>query len=351
MTYHNNKAHKHISKTVLIISAILLVLIAAASGAAGYRIWVQQQMKPISSESRLEVIDIPEGATVQEIAKSLQEKKIIRNAQAFTTYVRNNGLMDQLKAGTYQLDASNSTQDIAATIAEGKVQEDLITILPGKRLDQIRQVFEKRGFTANEIDIALDPSTYKNHPALVSKPTAQSLEGYVYPESFKTSNLTTPTTVVEQSLDEMAKVITPEIIDAWRKQGFTSHEAITLASIIEQEVSSPSDRKKVAGVFYNRLKKNMMLQSDPTYKYAAIQLGVAPNSNIESLYNTYRNYGLPPGPISNVTKTSLEAVAYPDVHDHLYFVAGDDGITRFSNTLEEHEALTKKYCIELCKTY
>ena len=351
MTYHNNKTHKKLSKTGLIFIVILLIVIAAFSGAGGYRVWIQQQMKPISSESRLEVVDIPEGATVQEIAKSLQEKKIIRNAQAFTTYVRNNGLMNQLKAGTYQLDASSSTQDIASTIAEGKVQEDLITILPGKRIDQIRQVFEKKGYPANEIDAALDPTTYKNHPALVSKPKVQSLEGYLYPESFKTSSLSTPTTIVEQSLDEMAKVITPDIIDAWKKQGFTSHEAITLASIIEQEVSSPSDRKKVAGVFYNRLKKNMMLQFDLTYKYAAIQMGVAPNPNIESLYNTYQIFGLPPGPISNVSKSSLEAVAYPDEHDHLYFVAGDDGITRFSNTLEEHEALTKKYCINLCKSY
>ena len=351
MTYHNNKSHKHLSKTALVVSIILIIIIAAASGAAGYRVWIQQQMKPISSESRIEVVDIPEGATVQEIAKSLQEKKIIRNAQAFTTYVRNNGLMNQLKAGTYQLDASNSTQDIAATIADGKVQEDLITILPGKRLDQIRQVFEKKGFTANEIDIALDPSTYKNHPALVSKPIAQSLEGYIYPESFKTSNVTTPTSIVEQSLDELAKVITPELIEAWRAQGLTTHEAITLASIIEQEVATPSDRINVAKVFLNRLEKGMMIQSDMTYKYAALQMGIAPNPAIDSPYNTYQNIGLPPGPISNVSKSSLEAVAYPANHGYIFFVAGDDGITRFSNTLEEHDALTNKYCIELCKTY
>lgn len=351
MTYHNNKSHKHFSKTTLIVGIVLLTIFAAAGGAAGYRIWVQQQMKPLSSESRLEVVEIPAGATVQEIAKTLQEKKVIRSAQAFTTYVRNNGLMNQLKAGTYKLDASNSTQDIAVVISEGKVQEDLITILPGKRLDQIRQVFEKRGFSKEEIDVALDPATYKNNPALVSKPTAQSLEGYIYPESFKTSATTTPTSIVEQSLDEMAKVMTPELIEAWKTQGLTAHEAITLASIIEQEVATPSDRANVARVFLNRIKTGMMIQSDMTYKYAALKMGIAPNPTIDSPYNTYQNLGLPPGPISNVSKASLEAVAYPANNDYLFFVAGDDGVTRFSNTLEEHEALTKKYCVELCKKY
>lgn len=351
MSYHNNKASKHFSKTIIIVSIFLLAIIAAIGGAAGYRVWIQQQMRPLSADSRLEIIEIPEGATVQEIANTLQQKKIIRNAQAFTTYVRNNGLMNNLKAGMYQLDASYSTPDIAAVIADGKVQENLITVLPGKRLDQIQQMFKNSGFSDEQIDLALNPESYKNHPALVSKPVSQSLEGYIYPESFKMTATTTPKQIVEQSLDELAEIMTPEMIDAWQAQGLTAHEAITLASIVEQEVPKPAERKNVAGVFFNRLAIDMMLQSDPTYKYAALQQGVSPSPAVDSPYNTYKNYGLPPGPISNVSKSSLEAIAYPSKSDYIFFVAGDDGITRFSKTLEEHEALTKKYCVELCKSY
>ena len=351
MKYANNRVKKSRSKLFYTIIIVVVIFVAATMGSLGTRMWYEQQLQPASSVERLEIVEIPEGATVQEIAKGLEEKRLIRSSQAFVWYVRTNALLNELKAGTYQLDAAQSTPAIIDTITQGKIIENTVTILPGKRLDQIKEALVKAGFGAEDVDTAFEPSQYKGHPALVAKPTSQSLEGYLFPETFNASSKTTAKDIVEKSLDEMAEVMTPELIDAWQKHGLGIHEAITLASIVEQEVRTADERAMVAGVFYNRLKIGMALQSDPTYKYAAHQLGVSPNPAIQSPYNTYYVSELPPGPIGSVSKSSLEAVANPKQHDYLYFVAGDDGVTRFSKTIEEHQELTKKYCIDLCSSY
>jgi len=331
-----------------VLAAIVVVLVVSAITVT---VWYQQELKPLSQQSSKVVIEIPVGYSTSQIGKLLQEKHIIRSATAFEWYVRNKGLRDSLQAGQYQLDASQSIPDVVNVIAQGKVQKNLFTILPGQRLDQIKAAMIKAGYKSADVDTALNPANYKNYPALVAKPTASSLEGYLYPETFQTTATTVPADIVKMSLEQMGKVMTPEMIDQFQNQGLSIHKAITLASIVEQEVSSQSDRKMVAGVFLNRLKVNMALGSDVTYHYAAAITGQEPTPFIDSPYNTRKYPGLPPGPISNVSKTSLEAVANPTTSDYLFFVAGDDGKTYFSKTADEHDALAKEHCKKLCSTY
>ncbi|MCU0667016.1 MAG: endolytic transglycosylase MltG [Patescibacteria group bacterium] len=351
MKYKNNKVTHNTSKTKIIASTLVFIGILLVIGAFGARTWYQAQLRPVAQESRIEVVEIKAGATVQQIANSLAEKKLIRNPQAFMWYVRSNGLVESMKAGSFPIDASLTTPEVISIITTGKEQQALVTILPGQRIDQIKDSLIKNGYKKEQVEAALEPSLYSGHPALVSKPKDSSLEGFLYPESFKVTSGTTPRSIINSSLDEMAKQITPERIDAWSRQDLNVFEAITLASIVEREVSSNSDRGMVAGVFINRLKIGMPLQSDPTYKYAAFLLGIPPSSSIDSPYNTYKIPSLPPGPISNVSKSSLEAVANPTSHDYLYFVSGDDGITRFSKTITEHQEKTAKYCKTLCSSY
>ncbi len=134
----------------------------------------------------------------------------------------------------------------------------------------------------------------------------------------------------------------------------STHRAITLASILEREVVTQDDRKQAAQVFLKRLGSDIKLQSDATASYGAVLDGVADKLNYnqtllyDSKYNTYENAGLPPGPISNVSESSLEAVAAPASTDWLFFVSGDDGTTYFSKTGQEHQALTERYCKKLC---
>jgi UPF0755 protein len=194
----------------------------------------------------------------------------------------------------------------------------------------------------------MDPANYPNHPALTDVPEGQGLEGYLYPESFQKTAETTPHEIIRQSLDQMALRLTPDLRQAFSKQGLTLHQAITLASIVEQEVSNDADRAQAAQVFLKRYKSDISLGSDPTAFYGALKEGEEPTVFHDSPYNTRIHKGIPPGPIGNVTESSLSAVAFPAQTDWLFFVSGDDGKTHFSKTQAEHEALTKKYCTKLC---
>lgn len=347
----NHQVKKHHNKLLIFLIIVIILAALVVGGMFFANKWYKSQLLPVSTLANNVTITIPEGSTASQIGKMLQEQKLIKNAKVFELYVRNNNLRDSLQAGQYSLSPSQSLSEIALVISSGKVQKSLFTILPAQRIDQIKTALLKAGYSDAAVSVALDPATYKNHPALVAKPTAASLEGYLYPESFQTTQNTTPTDIIKLSLDEMAEVLTPEIIDQFQKQGLGIHRAVTLASIVEKEVPSTGDRRMVAGVFYNRLRAGIALGSDVTYHYAAIINGVEPSPDINSPYNTRKYKDLPPGPISNVSKSSLSAVAKPIESDYLFFVSGDDGKTYFSKTIAEHEALAAQHCKVLCSTY
>ncbi|MDQ3064869.1 MAG: endolytic transglycosylase MltG [bacterium] len=305
------------------------------------------------------VFVVQSGDTAPQVADSLKEKDLIRSDRAFIQYVRSQNLGEDFIAGTYRLKQSYDVPKIAGILTSGDVAMDLFTILPGTTLAQIRQRFIDEGFKAATIDKALDPKGYANHPALVDKPAAASLEGYLYPDSFQKIAETTPQTIIKQSLDEMAGFLTPALRKGINTQGLTIHQGITLASIIEQEVSKPEDRKVVSQVFLKRLKIDMQLGSDVTALYGAIidKVDLPDDDVVEAMsiaighdspYNTRIRTGMPPGPISNVSANSLQAVANPASTDYLYFVAGDDGKTYFGSTLEEHNQNVASYCKKLC---
>jgi UPF0755 protein len=170
----------------------------------------------------------------------------------------------------------------------------------------------------------------------------------LYPDSFQKTATTDPKTIVAESLAEMQKHLTPDIRTGFAKQGLTVYQGVTLASIVEQEVPGQDDRNQAAQVFLKRLKIGMVLGSDVTAFYGAIKDGVPPSVTYDSPYNTRIHKGLPPGPISNVTDSSLYAVAHPANTDWLYFVAGDDGKTYFAKTEADHEANVSNYCHKLC---
>lgn len=251
-------------------------------------------------------------------------------------------------AGTYVLSPSQSTPDIASMLTHGKVRTKLIIILPGQRIDQVRQSLIDQGFSEESVDAALDPTQYETLPVLADKPVGASLEGYLYPDSFEKNEATTATDIVKDSLLQMGKQLTSERKAAFAKQGLRVYQAVTLASIVEKEAVTASDRAQVAQVFLSRFKAGMTLGSDVTAFYGSKLAGAGQSVTYDSAYNTRLHVGLPPTPVSNVSVASLDAVAHPSSTTWLYFVAGDDGVVHFSRTLEEHEALTNQYCKKLC---
>ncbi len=338
---------RHWPKRLLYTTLALIVLLVA--GVIVVRHIYDANLQPVSSSKQQTVITVQPDESVTEIASQLKQQGLIRQVWAFERYVRNNSLGAELQAGTYKFSPSQSAREIAVQISDGKVAVDLVTILPGQRLTQIREsLIDKAKFETAAVDAALQPSLYATNPALADKPAEASLEGFLYPDSFQKSASTDPKLIVEQSLDEMAGMLTPDLRAAYAKQGLSVYQAVTLASIIEQEVSKSSDRAQAAQVFLKRRSIDMPLGSDVTAFYGALAAGLKPSLTYDSPYNTLIHKGLPPGPISNVSDSSLNAIAHPASTDWLYFVAGDDGNTYFSKTVEEHDQLTKQYCHKLC---
>lgn len=293
-------------------------------------------LKPAGNSTETIHVTVELGTPSSTIADLLKQKGLIKSDWAFEWYVRNREFRSQLQAGTYALNTSLSIPQIVEIMLEGRIATDLVTILPGQRHEQIRTALIRSGFEEVKVDKALEPVNYNGHPALSDKPALANLEGYLYPETFQKTANTSPEQIIRLSLNEMAKRLTAERRTAFANAGLSVHEAVILASIVEKEVSSPSDRAQAAQVFLRRLREGIRLESNAT-------------DDFPEEYNTYKIDGLPPGPISNVTESSLEAVAHPSNTNWLYFVSGDDCVTYFSMTLSEHEKLAAKHLKRGCQ--
>ncbi len=338
---------KEPKRRIWLISLVLAITLLAA-GVAALRVWYDQNLKPVSSAQQTVYFTVHSGDSVRYIGNQLQDAGLIRNGHVFETYVRSRELHDKLQAGTYALSPSMSVQQIVDKMASGEVSRNLLTILPGKRLDQIKLIFAKAGYSGKEIKEAFNPATYQGHPALASLPKGASLEGFLYPDSFEKQANTPAKVIIRESLDEMNSRLTPDLVNAFAKHGLSVYKAVTLASIVGQETDNPKDQPIVAQVFYSRLAQAMPLGSDVTAYYAAVIAGQSPSLGVDSPYNTRLHTGLPPGPISNVTIDALQAVANPANTDYLYFLFGDDKKMHFAHTNAQHEANIQKYCAKSC---
>ena len=350
---------RKLPKTVLVSGLILSFIIIGAVFMAR-RVYMDNLVAINIASDENVVVAIPSGSSLEEITNILKNKKLIRADWAFKRYVISHEYSNSLKAGTYRFKFSQDTGSIVKDLVNGKVDVALFTIFPARRLDQIRQDFIDKGYTVAEVDLALKPSNFAGHPALVDKLASANLEGYLYPDSYQRTADTTVKVLIKSALDEMAKVLTPEVRASIAKQGISTYQAITIASIVEQEIpsSAVSDRQKAAQVFLKRIRTGIQLGSDVTSLYGAVIDGVslpadparaaAVAISHDSPYNTRIHSGYPPGPIGNVSTSGLMAVANPADTDYLYFVAGDDSITYFSRTLAEHDSNVAQHCKILC---
>jgi len=333
-------------RNFLIFIIVALVFFGGAVGAV--RIWYTDNLHPVSSSTTTQHFTVDIGSGVRQIADKLQAAGLIRNARVFETYARSNGYFQKLQAGTYNLSPSMSVQEIVAQLVSGQTDKQLFTILPGQRLDQLKAAFAKVGYSSSDISKAFNPATYAGDPALASKPSSASLEGYLYPDSFQRQSSTPASTIVKESLDEMYTHLTSDIIQGFSAHNLTIYQGITLASIVNQESGNAANQPIIAQVFYSRLALGMPLGSDVTAAYASQLAGQSLNLSINSPYNTRVNTGLPPGPISNVTASALKAVAHPAKTDYLYFLFGDDKKMHFAKTAAEHQANITNYCAKTC---
>lgn len=328
---------------------IIVVVVLAATGTVVVRHKYDSYMMPVSNSEATQIFTVKEGSSVKQIADGLEGAHLIRSSWAFQLYVQRKDQADQLQAGTYALLPSSTTPQIVKTMTTGRVTTKLVTILPGRRIDQVRADLINDGFSPSSVDTALNPANYSDLPALAFKPAdVNTLEGLLWPDSYQKQPNTDPSVIIKESLEEMGNHLTSDVQAGFAAEGLTPYQGVTLASIIIQEVNKPADQAQASQVFLSRLKSGSTLGSDVTARYGAIEAGRAPSLSYDSPYNTLIHPGLPPSPISTISTGALTAALHPAATNWLYFVTGDDGTTYFSTTEQQHEAQTQQYCHKLC---
>jgi UPF0755 protein len=288
---------------------------------------------------------IPRGTSSYETAHLLEREGVVRNWAVFLTYLKLAKPRNPLQAGEYRFAEPLSVIQVADKLIRGLIYYHEFTVPEGYSLFDIGALLEQKGFArpadllaaAGRIDLIADLSQ-----------TAKNLEGFLFPDTYRLARGATADEIAHIMVRRFREVYLP-LEPRLRGSSMNLQQVVTLASLIEKETSIDSERDLVSAVFQNRLKKGMLLQCDPTVIYAA-QLrgnyrGKIFQSDLESNspYNTYRHPGLPPGPIANPGKRSLEAALSPVLSDYLYFVADNRGGHVFSKTLAEHQRAVLAY--------
>jgi UPF0755 protein len=352
MLEHQSEA-RIVRKIVLMIS-ILTLFILVFIGGGGY-LYIKSALQPVDKDSKAKTkVEIPIGSSVTGISQKLEDSGIIKNAKVFKYYVKfknEAGFM----AGEYELSPSMEIPEIINRLKTGKVLQQAafqLTIPEGKQLKEIAQIIAKTvNLSEEEVFNQLNDRTFiqkmmGKFPSLLTTDILNPnikypLEGYLFPATypFYKQNPTVEEMVVTM-LEQTQKVIIPYLAEQGEEE-FTVHQLLTMSSLIEEEATKEADRKKISSVFYNRIEQGMPLQTDPTVLYAQgkhKERVLYEDLEVDSPYNTYKHKGLPPGPIANAGKDSLEAAVKPADTKHLYFLATPEGKVLFTDTLDEHNA-------------
>lgn len=292
-------------------------------------------------------VEVHRGVKTSSIIRHLQQQGIVRDAYIPLIYLKLVRRNDSLKAGVYEFDKPLSAADALDKLIRGDVILKSVTIREGLDRFAVGRLFVAEGFgKAAEWDkLTADPEPMRD-----IDPDAQSLEGYLFPDTYKFNPGTQPGVIVKAMTADFRKHFGSEL--AFITTGLSLHDTVTLASIIETEAKLPAERPLVASVYLNRLHRKMLLGCDPTVIYALKLAGHWSGNihkadlSIDSPYNTYRYHGLPPGPIANAGLASLRAAAAPAKTDYLYFVARHDGSHAFSTNLEEHNRNVQQYQVQ-----
>jgi len=322
----------------------LIALASAVVLAAGvYGLYRFELRAPGPAGATSVEFTIKPGQTVPQIVDSLKSAQLIRDRLVFTVYISLHGLRSHLQAGTYELRPTQPADQIANAIAGGKTASRRITVPEGYTVAQIKKLAGQIGIPSSDFAAATAPAASYPQTFLASRPAGVGLEGYLFPDSYELTSTTTAHQLVSSMLDNFGRRVASVYQAPFAAENLTLHQGLTLASIVEREVNAAADRPVVAQIFLSRLRSGIALGSDVTVQYAADQLGVPFDINIDSSYNTRLHAGLPPGPSCNPGTGSLDAVANPAKTDYLYFLAGKDGKTHFAKTYAEHQRNIQLY--------
>lgn len=328
-----------IAGATTVLVAATLVLLYLAWGFLG---------KSGSDTAREVVYEVAPSKSFNSVAKDLENQGVVRNAEVFSIYARITGQRARFKAGEYLFNTNMRPIEVLSILTSGRSIARPFTISEGLNIFEIAALYERSGFgKADEfLQIVRDPRVVT---ALIGQ-EADSLEGYLFPETYQITKFTTTKELVASMVRRFLAVyreIQPELE---KHTTMSRHQLVTLASIVEKETGAPEERPLISSVFHNRMKKNIRLQTDPTIIYGmAVQSGLIPKniSKADILrptrYNTYVINGLPPGPIANPGRDALLAAAKPATSEFIFFVSRNDGTHVFSRTYEEHNSAVRSF--------
>ena len=297
---------------------------------------------PRDREGQPKVFVIRHGASLRHVASELQEKGFIKNSYLFVLWGELLGYSKKIKSGEYRISSAMPPVNILAVFAKGAVITHMVTIPEGYTMGQIARLLDQKGIVDAQEFLRVC-----NDPKIVAKYgiKGNSLEGYLYPDSYQFSRGLSANKIVDVMLHRFKEVVSP-YMNRMKERGMTLHEVVTLASIVEKETGLSRERPLIASVFLNRLKRGMRLESDPTVIYGIKNFsGNLTRKDLarKTPYNTYIIRGLPPGPIANPGIESIRAVLYPAETSYLYFVSKNDGSHYFSSSLTEHNRAVAKF--------
>lgn len=327
------------------VAAVVIALAAAGVVGAVY-LGATSWRSPAAAE-----VDIATGSTVREIAAQLSAAGVIRQPRLFEIVARIKRSAGQLHAGSYAFPAGTTLLSALGKLERGDVMQFPFTAIEGWTIKEIAAALRGQKHLASEavpdefIRLASDPQFVSS----LGFAGAQSLEGYLFPDTYFVTRPLTAEALLKRMVARFREVFAALGGAAALPAGLAEPQLVTLASIVEKETGAPGERPLIASVFYNRLQAGIPLQSDPTIIYGLPRFdGNIRREDIADPhpYNTYVHPGLPPGPISNPGRASLEAVLRPAQTDYLYFVSRNDGTHAFSRTLEEHMAAVRQYQLQ-----
>lgn len=314
---------------------------------SGYHIWKECTL-PVSETGKNQIVLIPTGSTFSSAAHLLEAKGLIKSKRAFYCLAWWKNATTRIKAGEYELSPAQTPAEILDYLVQGEIRQYMVTIPEGYNLFQIDDLLANAKLISSDsfLNVARDKNILRT---LGIK--ADSAEGYIYPDTYQLTKDATARKMLRTFVNHFWEVWNSEEFSRRTEElGAQIHDIVTIASIVEKEAMQSRERPLIACVFWNRIKKNMPLQADPTVHY-----GILVETNVKKRrlrwkdlrkwtpYNTYVNRGLPKGPISNPGKESIRTTLYPSKNDYLYFVSRNNGTHCFSRTLAEHNRAVNQY--------
>jgi len=291
-----------------------------------------------------QVVEIPQHQGAFAVARRLEQSGAIRSPLGFVLVSALRGSARSLKPGEYEIPQNATTLFIVSLLEAGKVRKHMVVFPEGSTVQDLGRVLGAEGLVpaADVMRLAREPGFLRSLGI-----EAESLEGYLFPDTYQFIKGMTAEEILARMVQRLREQVTPEMMARAEAKGLSLHQLLTLASIIEKEAVASQERPLISAVFWNRLRREMPLQADPTVQYAVGKERRAltrVDLQVNSPFNTYRFSGLPPAPIASPGKGAILAALDPAPVKYLYFVsAGDERRHHFSVTLEEHNSAVARY--------